>query len=113
MNETIRPARGWVVLCPIPKSEYVKESGIVIPEHQKEWKTEEWGVPRARVVAVSDQQKYTAMGKEIEYNCRVGDIVLHRTGGGYLFGKPIPGEAFLLLQDDQIIAVVERKVDES
>lgn len=103
MSETkVIPCRGWVLLQPIPLSDYA-ETKLHIPDSVKA----EWGLPRARVISIGNMPKLTAMGDQIPYNCKPGDVVMHRTGGGFLFGKPSAGDAFMLLEDNQVVAVVE------
>lgn len=101
--EKVRPSRGWVVIQPIPLAEYAG-TNLTLPDSVK---SEQFGALRATVIAIGPP-KYNAAGLEVEYNAEVGAVVMYRpSAAAALFGRPVAGEAYMLILDDHILAVVE------
>ena len=84
----IKPFRGWVVLEPL-EQEKMSSGGVALPERVKEQPA------KSKVLAVGSNQ-YLPNGDPIEFEGKVGDIVIHKRfidnrikedGKEYLIGR--------------------------
>jgi chaperonin GroES len=89
-----RPAPGRLIVKPLEKTERT-EGGLYLPESAKE--RPQLGEVVAYTVSRRDD------GKPNEPMCKVGDTIFHSKYGGT--EVKIGGEDFLILREDDILAV--------
>jgi len=99
----IRPRDKWVVIRKFIRGEQVTEEGVIIPE-EKDSRSQ-----RGEVVALSSCAGRTAMGTEIPWDIKVGDVVIFTN-----FPMDIPAieeltgeENLVLVQADEVFGVAE------
>jgi len=97
MNKSIRPLNDRILLKRL-EAEQKTSGGILIPDNAKEKPAE------GKVIAVGN-------GKILENGSRISSSI--KAGDKVLFGKwsgneiKIDGEEFLLIKEDEILAVIE------
>tara|TARA_B110000037_G_scaffold205138_1_gene249755 strand:- start:535 stop:843 length:309 start_codon:yes stop_codon:yes gene_type:complete len=93
----VRPLGDRVLIKHVEESEQVR-GGIIIPDAAKEKPQE------AEVIALGTGAK-DSDGKAIEFNVKVGDIVLTSKYGGT--EVKIDGESYLLVREDDILGIID------